>query len=416
MPSIPNVTTVRVTELFRDTSGQLQWGTVTFTPVTDRPAVPGTTLLIPSPVNARVQNGVLNVDLVASDDPDVLPGGWAYSVVEDFPGVARKTYLISVTSAMAPKVRLSSIAPLGTAPALVPIAYVTSVNGSIGAVTTARPSAVAAFTTPGSATWTKPVAAQMVEVLVFGGGGGGGSGRRGAAGTVRAGGGAGGGGGWTRALLNAADLPASCPIFVGAGGLGGSSAAVADNGNGQGGGSGGSSVFNDVTASATTVQRVRAGGGAPGAGGTNASGTGGGGGFALWGGGAGAAASTTGFNGVTGSDTAGPAGGGSGGGVTATDVATSAGAGGVNSTLDQLRAAGGTVAAGAGEAGRTTLSMGPGNGGGGGGASITGPAGVGGAGGLYGGGGGGGGASLNGNAVGAGGKGGDGAVFVITYF
>lgn len=411
---------------------------------------------VPAAATQRVPlvNGVLSVDLPVCDDPDVNPLGWQYTMTEELimPTGARVTSpsrLIQLTAAMAPSVDLAELADvtpvdqvtpylrevdMGTvggpagpldAAGLLPTSQYVDSSADVTAldlrmdqveVGKAGTSSVQSFTAPGAATWNKPAGARLVEVLVFGGGGGGGSGRRGAAGTVRCAGGAGGGGGWTRALLNAADLPASCPIFVGAGGLGGSSFAVADNSNGVVGGSGGSSVFNDVTPGATTVPRVRAGGGAPGAGGTNAGAGGGGGGFALWGGGAGAAAQAAGFNGVTGSDTAGPAGGGSGGGVTATDVATSAGSGGVNSTLDQTRAAAGTVLLGAGEDGRATLSMGPGNGGGGGGASILGAAGAGGAGGLYGGGGGGGGASLNGFAVGAGGKGGDGAAFVITYF
>lgn len=411
---------------------------------------------VPAAATQRVPlvNGVLSVDLPVCDDPDVNPLGWQYTMIEELimPTGAKVTSpprLIQLTAAMAPSVDLAELAdvapiaqvtpylrevdmgtvggpagPLDAAGKLPTSQYVdssadvTALDLRLDAVEAGKAgtSSFQSFTVPGSFTWNKPAGARLVEVIVFGGGGGGGSGRRGAAASVRCAGGGGGGGSWTRALLIANDLPASCPLVVGSGGLGGSSFSVADNGNGVSGGTGGRSVFNDVTASASAASRVTAGGGAAGQGGTNANGPGGGGGFGLWGGGVGGSSSTAGANGTPGGDPQGGAGGGSGGGITSGDVATSAGAGGVNSTLDQLRAAAGTVALGAGEAGRTTLSMGPGNGGGGGGASITGPAGAGGAGGAYGGGGGGGGASLNGFASGAGGKGADGAIFIITYF
>lgn len=138
MPNIPNVTTVRVTELYRDGSGQLLWGTVTFTPVADRIASPGNTMLVPSPIVVRVQNGLLNVDLAASDDSQLQPSGWAYQVTEEFIGKAKSTYQIVLTESMAPTVRLSSIAPLGTAIGPVPAAYVKTLNGQTGDLTVSK--------------------------------------------------------------------------------------------------------------------------------------------------------------------------------------------------------------------------------------------------------------------------------------
>lgn len=136
MPRIPNVTTVRVSEIYKDSSGQALWGTVTFTPIivpADRLIAPGSAVVLPSPVIVRVQNGVLNVDLMANDDPAVAPNGWAYEVVEEFSGRARNSYSLIITSALAPTVRLSSIVPLGTPPA--PAAtYVSAINGKSGQV------------------------------------------------------------------------------------------------------------------------------------------------------------------------------------------------------------------------------------------------------------------------------------------
>lgn len=385
------------------------------------------TIIVPTSITATLDaSGGFTVNLPATDDPDVLPNGWTYTVEEKLTPGGTRTFDIDVPlSAKAAGIDLSEVAPLspshGDPTAFPTLTMFIELDDRVTATeavtaTAAKTVDIQSFTAPGTFTWNKPVGAKMIEVLVVAGGGGGGSGRRGAAATVRCGGGGGGGGSWTRALLNADDVPASCPLTVGAGGLGGSSFAVNDNSNGSSGGTGGSSVFNDSVAGSSTARRVKAGGGSAGQGGTNANGTGGNGGFGLWTGGVGGNAQVAGLAGNTGGDPPGPAGGGSGGGITVADVAASGGVGGVNSTLDQLRAAGGIAPGGVGEDGRATLSMGPGNGAGGGAGSITGPGGVGGIGGAYGGGGGGGGPSLNGNSVGAGGRGGHGAIFVITYF
>ncbi|MFB9378603.1 hypothetical protein ACFFKU_06830 [Kineococcus gynurae] len=85
-----------------------------------------------------------------------------------------------------------------------------------------------------SGTWTKPVGARQVLIDVIGPGGGGGSGK------VVAGGGSGGSGGGggarLRATITAAELDATVPVTVGAGGTGPSAASTS-------GGNGGTSSF-----------------------------------------------------------------------------------------------------------------------------------------------------------------------------
>jgi hypothetical protein len=91
-----------------------------------------------------------------------------------------------------------------------------------------------------SGTYTNPQTGVM-RIICIGAGTGGGSGRRGAAGENRFGGGAGSAAGYTVANFIASELPASLPIWVGAGGNGG--AAVATNStNGNNGSQGGSTV------------------------------------------------------------------------------------------------------------------------------------------------------------------------------
>lgn len=82
----------------------------------------------------------------------------------------------------------------------------------------------------------------ILRVILIGGGTGGGSGRRGAANTNRFGGGGGSTAGYTVSTFVAADLPASIPVWIGAGGIGGA-ARTTDNTNGAGGGAGGTTYF-----------------------------------------------------------------------------------------------------------------------------------------------------------------------------
>jgi len=281
------------------------------------------------------------------------------------------------------------------------------------------------YTTPGTATWTKPANAKWVEIVMFGGGGGGGSGARQATTSARSGGGGGAPGAFVIARINASSLGATETVTVGAGGTGGAGAG-GDNFPGNNGTNGTASQFSYYRAApgawgnagSTTVaaggvgvagfrQGVAAqtspngGGGALSAGGaapnlaTNLT-------FAATGGGGGAgagASSTTNNNG------------GSGGNKSGVGISLS----GLINTV--LGGSGGTTAGVAAVVGVSGLTVGAQGGtGGGGGAYRTGVAGMAGAaGGLFGGGGGGGSASDNGFLSGAGGNGGAGGVIVITY-
>lgn len=92
-----------------------------------------------------------------------------------------------------------------------------------------------------SGTYSNPQTG-IIRVILIGAGTGGGAGRRGAAGTNRFGGGSASSAAYSIGTFVAADLPASIPVWVGAGGIG-ASAVSSDNTNGVGGGQGGSTIF-----------------------------------------------------------------------------------------------------------------------------------------------------------------------------
>lgn len=266
------------------------------------------------------------------------------------------------------------------------------------------------FTADG--TWTKPVGAKAVEVIVIGGGGGGQSGSHFNDGTSIIAGSGGGSGGYSRALFGAALLPATVPVVVGPGGAGGPPQTLNDA-LGNGGVDGSPSKFGSF---------LFAQGGQA----ANQDNQGGKGGFGTFN------ADVIGLNGTGGHFKGGSpfqvatgASGGAGGGWLNTESGppfTPMPSGEIplativdwNSPL----VAGGSVASNGNPGADTTSNLG-GTGGSGGGAgdpSVPSSPGKGGNGGKYGGGGAGGGAAVNGTPTGAGGDGHDGVCMVVSYF
>jgi hypothetical protein len=258
---------------------------------------------------------------------------------------------------------------------------------------------VQVYTSAGTATWTKPANCKTVRAILIGGGGGGGSGHAHATGN-RGGGGGGAGGGITEITYQAASLPSTLTVTVGAGGAGG--AGVVANNDGNPGVAGTAST---LTATGTTY--ARAAGGAGGAQGTNSGGAGGAAGTlgdALYAGGAGGAGNNSGNAGVAGAATIGAPGGGGGAGMSSGGTTANGGNGG---TRMSIGTGGSGATAGAGTA------LGIYGSGGGGSPSLAGTSLAGGAG-IYGSGGGGSGAATV--ATGAGGAGGTGLVVIISEY
>lgn len=87
MPLPANVSTGTVTGFFMDSSGNPMNGNVRFKPspkqLTNVGAVPPT-VIVPQEVIAPITNGVLEIELVATDDPDNNPVDWTYQAIFSF--------------------------------------------------------------------------------------------------------------------------------------------------------------------------------------------------------------------------------------------------------------------------------------------------------------------------------------------
>jgi hypothetical protein len=301
----------------------------------------------------------------------------AFAPVSGYNGTDPKGYLatvqgidqpFTVTADNSGTIVFSSAPPAGS---LVRVRAIQLASGGGGGTT----ADVQVFSVDG--TWTKPSGAKSVHILCVGGGGGGGYGDRTDAGLPSVSGGAGGGGGRViDRTIPAAELSATVPVYVGAGGAGG----IAYS---SGSAAGGDSSFG-------TLARAKGGGGGEGGsiGGNGAGGTSGE--FGQFTGGKGADSVVAGTNSAMGAEFS------SGGG----------GAGGGFDPNSQESVAGGLGAISSWGSG--------GNGGANGSFILAGENGV--AGYNYGGGGGGGGGGGLGFAPASGGNGASGVVIVTTYF
>jgi hypothetical protein len=288
--------------------------------------------------------------------------------------------------------------------------------GQVTAVSSlAMPSTVVeVFSTPGTFTWTKPAGAKQVVVELVSGGNGGGAGGKGTSGTAIFGGTGGGAGGYSRTLISASELEATCSVVVGTAGSGSIfGGAVATQG--------GASSFANTSTPTQFLARAQSGG-TPGQNGGTVAGTAGSGGAPNSN--AGGAASATATAGAGSGSANAPTGGGAGGGVSTGGSPFNGGNGATNPFINVFSAGGGqsTVANGGNGVPAPTRAINSlvmnGGGGGGGGASTfaTGSGGNGANGSGHGTGGGGGGATIGSGNGGNGGNGAGGIVVVTTYF
>ena len=299
-----------------------------------------------------------------------------------------------------------------------PLAHAIEWNGSQMWLTNSSSVRNSVATTPdvqiftSSTTWTKPTAAKLVNIQLFGAGGGGGSGRKDAtAGAAKSGGTGGSGGSYLNINVPASTLNSTESVTVGTGGAGGAAVSAAAT-DGNAGSSGGNTIFSFLRApggSGGNAGSTTAQGAVAGILNANSSGV--------------SSITATAGSGTPAGSTSptqyGGAGGGSGGGISTANAALGAGDGGRSNVLNiaggAAGAAGAVGAVGTNNPNYTTGVFAVGSAGGGGGAGLAVNGGDGGVGGIPASGGGGGGATT-GTQSGAGGAGAAGLVIITTYF
>jgi len=133
--SLPvGLTTITVTGTYLTAAGTPLGGTVLFAPSVPLTDMTGQAVLSANPIVAAVSHstGQFSVVLPCTDNADLLPAGWAYSVQVNVPGaaIAFDAYL---PSSWGSTVDISRLGPVPLIPAQ-PGLYVISVNGVSGAV------------------------------------------------------------------------------------------------------------------------------------------------------------------------------------------------------------------------------------------------------------------------------------------
>lgn len=123
--------TVRVTARYLLRDGRVPNGTVTFS----SPQILRADGAIVMPVDIVAQlddNGAIDLQLPATNDPDVSPQGWAYTVQERIDGCAGRRFAMAVDAAGG-DIDLATVAPVVAAPAM---GALSAYNLAIGTVTT----------------------------------------------------------------------------------------------------------------------------------------------------------------------------------------------------------------------------------------------------------------------------------------
>jgi hypothetical protein len=128
-----NVSTVTVTGSWTTSDGSTTkpTGTVTFTPNARLQDGPTGQIIDQKPLVATLVNGAISVTLMATDDPDLSPSGWAYVVTENIAGQPAITYVLQFPAAQTP-VDLSTKAPLVAVPGLVGYVALAAVGAPAG--------------------------------------------------------------------------------------------------------------------------------------------------------------------------------------------------------------------------------------------------------------------------------------------
>jgi hypothetical protein len=126
MPLPAGLTTITVTGSFPSGGGAPLSGTVTFTPSTDLTGAAGHVIIRAAPVEASLDyTGAVSQVLVCTDNADLSPAGWTWTVTERIVGLGVRAYSVLLPAADGPTIDLS---------ALVHVTPVTPPSGALLAV------------------------------------------------------------------------------------------------------------------------------------------------------------------------------------------------------------------------------------------------------------------------------------------
>jgi aryl-phospho-beta-D-glucosidase BglC (GH1 family) len=133
--------TVTVTGRYVYLDGTPVRGSLKFTGKVIAVAADSQVIIIPSPVVAHLdEGGSFTVNLPATDDPDVSPGGWTYKVEEQFVAGGGRTFEMDAPLS-AGNFNISSVAPTGPGSPGDPTVFVT-LTSLAGAIADAIPGAI----------------------------------------------------------------------------------------------------------------------------------------------------------------------------------------------------------------------------------------------------------------------------------
>lgn len=123
MPLPVDYNTVTVTGRYTYLDGNPAVGSVRFTGKGVSVSAETETVILPGTVVATLVNGEFSIELPATNDPDIQPNGWTYSVEERFSNGGGRKYEIDVPYD-AIRIDLSTVAPVTASPGD-PTAFVT---------------------------------------------------------------------------------------------------------------------------------------------------------------------------------------------------------------------------------------------------------------------------------------------------
>lgn len=116
MPLPENLATVTVTATYEEADGSLaSGGSVTFDPARLLMASQGK-VIFGRPATAVIVNGQIAVTLPATDNTDLNPTGFTYTVTENVAGWPARVYQIELPASLSPTVDLSELSPAADPP------------------------------------------------------------------------------------------------------------------------------------------------------------------------------------------------------------------------------------------------------------------------------------------------------------